>query len=129
MEKLNLKTLKALRGREKKKFNDKRDEARITTILVGMGTCGKAAGAGETLKAFAGLVEKLGLKDIEIKQTGCMGSCYVEPTVEIITPGMPAILYGGVTPVIAGKIMEEHIIKKQLLNDYVYDKPAIDILN
>ncbi len=127
MENLNLKTLRALRAREKKLLKDK-DQAK-TTILIGMGTCGIAAGSRETLKAFAAQAEKLGLKDIEIKQTGCMGSCYAEPTVEVRSPGMPAILYGRVTPAVAGKIMDQHIIQKQLLNDYVYDKPAVDILN
>jgi NADP-reducing hydrogenase subunit HndB len=128
MEKFNLKTLQAFRLKEKKKLSDK-NTGSVTTILVGMGSCGKAAGSGEILKEFNDLVTKLGLKDIEVKQTGCMGSCYVEPTVEVRTPGMPAILYGRVTPVVAGKIMERHVIQKQLLNDYVYDKPAIDIQN
>lgn len=57
------------------------------------------------------------------------GSCYVEPTVEVIVPGMPQILYGKVNPETAKKIMEQHILQKQLVNDHIYDKPAIDIIN
>jgi len=127
MEKFNLKTLQAFRAGEKKKFKNKEVQD-LTTILVGMGTCGKAAGAAETLRAFSDLVKKSGFKNIEIKQTGCMGSCYAEPTVEVWSPGMPDTLYGRVTPAVAGRIMETHVMQKQLLSDYVYDKPAIDIL-
>lgn len=100
----------------------------ITRILVGMGTCGIAAGANDTMKELEEQISKMGLKDIELKPTGCMGACYVEPTVEVSVPGMPNILYGKVTPEIARKILENHVVQKRLINDVIVDKPAIDII-
>ena len=79
------------------------------------------------MKALNDQKEKLGLKNIKIMQTGCMGSCYVEPTVEVIMPGMPDILYGNVNVETAVKIMEDHVINKHLVNGHVIDKPSIDI--
>ncbi len=128
MSKLNLKSLQTLRENEKKKIKDKLSEGKLTTILVGMGTCGIAAGAKESMKTFIEQVEKMGLKDVEVKPTGCMGSCFAEPTVEVISPGMPAVLYGRVTPGTAKKILERHVVQKLLLNDNIFDKPAMDIL-
>ncbi len=128
MEKLDLKSLKSLRAAEKKKINSILKEGKVTVILVGTGTCGLAAGAGETLKAFSVQIDRMGLKDVELKQTGCMGKCSVEPMVEVRVPGMPEVIYGRVTPEIAAKILERHVVQKILLNDSIFDKPAIDIL-
>jgi len=126
MPKFNREELKKYREELKKnKYNSSNNDS---VILVGMGSCGIAAGARETLKAFNDEIEKLGLKNVIVKQTGCMGYCYVEPTVEIYTPGMPNILYVKVTPEVAKKILDHHIIHKRLVNEHILDKPAIDIM-
>ena len=93
-----------------------------------MGTCGIAAGARDTLQAFVSEIDKMGLKGIILKPTGCMGNCSVEPAVEVIMQDMPDILYGKVTPEIARKILDKHIVNKQLINEHIYDKPSADIL-
>jgi NADP-reducing hydrogenase subunit HndB len=125
MVKLNKDTLKKYHEEKKSEFN-KRFSDQIT-ILVGMGSCGIAAGSKETMQVICDQKEKLGLENIKILPTGCMGSCYVEPTVEVIIPGMPDILYGKVNAQTALKIMEEHVVHKRLVNDHVIDKPSIDI--
>ncbi len=86
-------------------------------ILVGAGTCGRAAGADGVLRAIDEVLVQHGLEAIVI-QVGCMGLCYAEPMVGIIKPGRPQIIYGGVQP--------ETV--KQLLSDYlVHDNPRSDL--
>ncbi len=123
MAKLTLEGLRKLREEIKGKSDDKK-----ITILVGMGSCGIAAGAKETMKAFENLVEKKGLSNVIIKPTGCMGFCYVEPTVEISMPGMPRALYGKIKSELVERIIDEHIIRKQLVGEYIFDRPSIDIV-
>ena len=97
-------------------------------MIVGMGTCGIAAGAKESLSAFLDEVQKSGLTNVVVRQTGCMGLCHSEPTVEVIVPGMPAIVYGKVDQEVARRIVRKHIMGKLLINDHIFDKPAADII-
>lgn len=129
MAKLSLDDLKKLRETARKEIEtaSKATSDRVT-IMVGMGTCGIAAGARETMQTFVEQVEKMGLKNVMIKPTGCMGSCYAEPTVEVSMPGMPNVLYGKVNAEVAKRIMEKHVLGKQLLNSALYDKPAADLI-
>lgn len=128
MGKLTLEDLKKLRE-EKKQALDRRDsEGKDVEIIVGMGTCGIAAGAKDALSAFVEEIEEHGLTNVAIKQTGCMGLCYSEPTVEVRVPGMPAVIYGDVDGRIARKIVNNHIIHKRLVSNHIYDRPAADII-
>ena len=127
MEKLTLEGLRKLRESAKNEV-EKSSSNKEITILVGMGSCGIAAGANDTMRTFSEQIDKMGLKNVVIKPTGCMGSCYVEPTVEVIVPGMPQILYGKVNSDVAKKILEQHIVQKQLVDGHVFDKPAADII-
>ncbi|MFA5659761.1 MAG: (2Fe-2S) ferredoxin domain-containing protein, partial [Oscillospiraceae bacterium] len=95
MSKLTLDDLRKMRESLKKDM-DKRDSEKDVRIVVGMGTCGIAAGAKRTLDAFIEELDKRNLKNVAVKQTGCMGNCNVEPTVEIFMPDMPTTLYGNV---------------------------------
>ncbi len=68
-----------------------------TRILIGTGTCGRAAGADDLLHSIRSYVDAKGL-DVQICETGCLGLCYAEPLVEIAGPGSPRLLYGGLSP-------------------------------
>jgi NADP-reducing hydrogenase subunit HndB len=129
MGKLTLEELRKLRESTRREIEKRETTDKSVQVLVGMGTCGIAAGARDTLQAFVEEIEKTGLKDIVLKPTGCMGSCYAEPTVEISMPEMPTILYCKVTPEVVRKIVDSHIVHKQLVNEHVLDKPAADILH
>ena len=118
MKKLSLTEL-----RKKLKINNKPIQ-----ILVGMGTCGIASGARETFQSFIELVNEHGLQDVNVKQTGCIGLCYSEPTVEVIMPGMSTV-YGNVDVKTAKSIVEEHIIKGNVVNEHVFQKPFADIFD
>ena len=128
MAKMTLEDLRKLREEKKSDLERRSVEGKDIEIIIGMGTCGIAAGAKESLDAFLDAIEKKGLKNVTVKQTGCMGLCYVEPTVEIKVPGMPDTIYGKVGPEVARKIVEEHIVEKTLVNNHIFDKPAADII-
>ena len=97
-------------------------------VIVGMGTCGIAAGAKDTFAALVDTLTEKGLTNVLIRQTGCMGLCHSEPTVEVVVPGMPTVIYGHVDAVTAKAIVEKHILGKELISDKILDKPSIDIV-
>lgn len=96
-------------------------------ILVGMGTCGIAAGADKIYQRLVSSVEKRGLSTIKVKKVGCLGLCFSEPNVEVKVEGLPDVLYGRVSDKFADRILEEHVIDKHVINKNVVDKPIIDI--
>jgi len=127
MAKLTLADLKKIRD-EKNKEMTRRDTDKDVQIIVGMGTCGIAAGAKETFSAFIDELDKSNISDVMVKQTGCMGFCSVEPTVRVTSPHMPDTIYNKVSPEIARRIVKEHIVGKKLVSDHVFDNPSRDII-
>jgi NADP-reducing hydrogenase subunit HndB len=129
MAKMSLEDLRKMRDATQQQIKKRETEGKIAQIIVGMGTCGIAAGAKATLDAFVKELDERGMGgDVIIRQTGCMGLCQNEPTVEVIVPGMPNIIYGGVNAAVAKGIVEKHLMQKELLNDRIIDRPAADIL-
>lgn len=98
-------------------------------ILVGKGSCGIAAGANKVFNKFDEQIKNRGLKNIELKQVGCLGLCFSEPNVEVAVPGLPNILYGKVDEKFVTRILEEHIFDKKIINENIFDKPYIDVLD
>ena len=128
MGKMTLEELRALRGYVKSDLARRDSDGKSVQIIVGMGTCGIAAGAKATLDAFIKELDAKGLADTTIiRQTGCMGLCANEPTVEVIVPEMPTVIYGNVDVASAKAIVEEHIIGKKLLDKQILDRPSVDI--
>jgi len=115
-----IKSLDELR-RIKEEALEKR-KARATTgeaqVIVGMGTCGIAAGARETMKAILEETETKNLSGIIVKQTGCIGLCEWEPIVEVIIGDQPKVTYGKVNPERAKKIMKEHVVGGKVLSEF-----------
>lgn len=129
MAKMSLEDLRKLRDTKKTDLKRRDTEGKEVQIIVGMGTCGIAAGAKTTLDAFLKLLDEKKLVDsVLLRQTGCMGLCHVEPTVEVLVPGMPGVIYGPVDAAVAEKIVTRHIIGKELLEDIIRDRPAADIV-
>lgn len=127
MTKMTLEDLRKLRDEKIKEFSKRETDGKDIEIIIGMGTCGIAAGAKETMSAFIEILDEKGLKNVVVKQTGCMGSCKYEPTVEIKVPGMPSVIYQKVTKDVVSHVVNEHLINKKLVNDLVQDRPSIDI--
>jgi NADP-reducing hydrogenase subunit HndB len=128
MAKLTLADLKKLREAKVAELNPRDAANKDASIIVGMGTCGIAAGAKTAFDVFAEELDKAGLRNVAIRQTGCMGLCHSEPTVEVAVAGMPTVVYGNVDAETARKIVNQHIVRKLLVNDHIFDKPAADIV-
>lgn len=128
MAKLTLEDLRKMRG-EKQKAMEMRDTSnKDVQVIVGMGTCGIAAGAKDTFTALVNAINDKTLTNVLIRQTGCMGLCHSEPTVEVVVPGMPTVIYGNVDAATAKAVVEKHIIGHQLIDDKILDRPSIDII-
>ncbi len=129
MAKMSLEDLRKLRDTTQQQIKKRDNEGKTIQIIIGMGTCGIAAGAKETLDAFVKELDEKGMGgDVIIRQTGCMGLCQNEPTVEVVMNGMPNIIYGRVDSKVAKQIVEQHLMKRELLNAQILDRPAVDIL-
>lgn len=90
-----------------------------TRVIIGMGTCGIAAGAREVMTAILEELDKRGLKDVAVETTGCIGMCQKEPLVDIIRPGEPRTTYGEVAPGDAVRIIGEHLVNGRIVEDKV----------
>lgn len=88
-------------------------------IKVGLSTCGIAAGADVAFDTIKKVLKENG-SDVEVIRVGCAGKCYAEPLVEVKIEGMPQVVYGSVTEEIAAKIVQKHVLGKQLINDHIY---------
>jgi NADP-reducing hydrogenase subunit HndB len=120
--------LKKLREEKKKEFSGLATADLKTRIIVGMGTCGIAAGAKDTLDSMKDEIEKYSIDGVIITQTGCMGLCYAEPTVEVLVHGMPDIVYGNVDSEAVKSIVTKHVLGKELVEALILDKRSIDIV-
>jgi NADP-reducing hydrogenase subunit HndB len=130
MAKMTLEELRKLRDSKKNDLRKRDAEGKEIQVVVGMGTCGIAAGAKVTLDAFIKSLDDNKLVDsVLVRQTGCMGLCHSEPTVEVIAPGMPAVIYGKVDAAVAKEIVKKHIMGRELLDNHILDRPAADIIN
>ena len=128
MAKLTLDDLRKMRG-EKQKAMEMRDNSnKDVQVIVGMGTCGIAAGAKETFTTLIDTLTEKGITNVLIRQTGCMGLCHSEPTVEVVVPGMPTVIYGHVDAATAKDIVAKHIVGHQLIDSKICDRPSIDII-
>jgi NADP-reducing hydrogenase subunit HndB len=88
-------------------------------VIVGMGTCGIAAGARDTMKAILDTIEKDSLNGIIVTQTGCIGLCEEEPIVQVVIGNQPKVTYGKVDPEVAKEILKEHVIGGKPVADHV----------
>lgn len=93
-----------------------------TRIVVGMATCGIAAGARPVLNKLIEEVAKRGLKGIKVTQTGCIGLCRYEPLVEVFVPGKDKVTYINVTEEQASRIINEHIVNGNIVAEALIQK-------
>ncbi len=88
-------------------------------VIVGMGTCGIAAGARDTMKSILETIEKDSINGVVVTQTGCIGLCEKEPIVQVVVGESPKVTYGKVTPEVAKRILKEHVGGGKVLTDHV----------
>lgn len=129
MAKMTLDQLRALRAQKQGELEKRNVEGKDIQVIVGMGTCGIAAGAKQTFDAIVAALEKHNMTGkVVVRQTGCMGLCYVEPTVEVVMPDMPPVIYGKMTSDVAEELVVKHLIEHSLLDNHIFDRPAVDIV-
>ncbi len=88
-------------------------------VVVAMGTCGIAAGARDVMTAILDELDKRGITDVAVTQTGCKGLCEQEPTVDVIKSGEPTVTYGYVDPEKARQIVAQHLVNGQIIGEWV----------
>ncbi|MCI2082142.1 MAG: (2Fe-2S) ferredoxin domain-containing protein [Bacteroidales bacterium] len=88
---------------------------KMIQIRVAMATCGIAAGARGVMNAFVEKIEKDKIPAI-VTQTGCMGFCYAEPTVEVRIPGKDPVVFGHVDAAKVEEIVDKYIVKGELID-------------
>lgn len=106
----SLAELQALRDEMKNKIGVRADGDASVRVVVGMATCGIAAGARPVLQTFTEEVSKRGLSHVSVQQTGCIGICQFEPVVEIYAAGQEKVTYVKVTPEMVASIVTNHIV-------------------
>ena len=114
----SLEELAALRERMKNNVAMRQANSTATRVVVGMATCGIAAGARPVLTAFVEEVNRRGLKDVVVTQAGCIGMCKLEPIVEVFQPGKEKVTYVKMTPEKVSRIVTEHLVNGSPVTEY-----------
>ena len=114
----SLEELKAIRDRVQNQMDMRNDNDNDTRIVIGMATCGIAAGARPVLNEFLQEINKRGLSGVTVTQTGCIGMCRREPIVEIFKPGEEKVTYVKMTPDKVAKVVTEHIVNGRPVMEY-----------
>lgn len=114
----SLADLEAIRKQMLEKVTLRKEGDDEIRIVVGMATCGIAAGARPVMNAFMEEVAKRKLANVTIAQTGCIGMCRLEPIVEVYKPGEEKVTYVKMTPDKAAKVVAEHIVNNQVVAEY-----------
>ncbi len=115
----SLAQLEELRNKTLAKINLRKEEGDGIRIVVGMATCGIAAGARPVLKAMMDEIEKRNLgENVNITQTGCIGMCKLEPIVEVYLPNEEKITYVKMTAEKAVKVINETVVNGNVITEY-----------
>ncbi len=115
----SLAELQAIRDRAKANVALRQENPNAARVLVGMATCGIAAGARPVLNAFTEEIAKRGLQDdIVVTQTGCIGICQYEPVVEVEIPGQEKVTYVKMTPEKVVRIVNDHLVNKNVVTEF-----------
>ena len=110
--------LQALRDKAREKMTVREGTHDGIRVVVGMATCGIAAGARPVLNAFVEETAKRHLNQVAVVQTGCIGMCQFEPIVEVLVPGQEKVTYGKVTPEKVARIVADHLVNGNPVAEY-----------
>jgi len=115
----SLAELEAIRQKTLSRINlRKDDENERVRVVVGMATCGIAAGARPVMLSFMEEAEKRGLNHVTVSQTGCIGMCRLEPMVDVYLPGQEKVTYVHMTPEKVARVVAEHIVNGRPVEEY-----------
>ena len=114
----SLEELAAIRDKMKQTVNTREAAHDSTRVVVGMATCGIAAGARPVLNAFTEEVARRDLHGVLVTQTGCIGMCQLEPIVEVFVPGKEKVTYAKVSPEKVARIVADHLVNGNVVAEY-----------
>ena len=115
----SLAELQAIRQKTLERINLRREDASESVrVVIGMATCGIAAGARPVMLKFMEEINTRGLSNVTVTQTGCIGMCRLEPMVDVILPGQEKVTYIHMTPEKVGRIVAEHIVNGRPVTEY-----------
>ena len=114
----SLAELQAIKERTLKAMSARNDSEDATRIVVGMATCGIAAGARPVMNAFTEEIARRSLKGVTISQTGCIGMCQYEPIVEVFVPGQEKVTYVQMSEEKVAKVVNDHIVNGNIVTEY-----------
>ncbi len=118
----SLADLEAIRNKTVNKVGLRKENAEETRIVVGMATCGIAAGARPVMQAFVEEIQKRNLANTFVTQTGCIGVCRLEPIVEVYVPGQEKVTYVKMTAEKAKKVVLDHVVNGKIVEEYTIGK-------
>jgi len=128
MKKKSLDELHAIRKNKKSEI-DLRKGKKGYRVVVGMATCGIAAGARPVMQTLIEEIEANHLTDVTLAQTGCIGVCRLEPLVEVYDPEGKKVTYVHMNPEKAKKLVKEHLMENKVVKEYtmeIIDGKVID---
>ena len=111
--------LEAIRKKTLERINLRReDESDNVRVVVGMATCGIAAGARPVMLKFMEEINKREMSNVTVSQTGCIGMCRLEPMVDVIVPGKEKVTYVKLNPDMVPRIVTEHLVNGNPVMEY-----------
>ena len=114
----SLAELQAIRNRMIEQVNMRKDDNIDTRIVVGMATCGIAAGARPVMLEFVEELKRRGLENVTVAQTGCVGMCRLEPMVDVYVKGQEKVTYVHMNPEKVARVVTEHIVNGRPVEEY-----------
>ena len=114
----SLAELKAIKEKAQAELAARENNVDGTRVLVGMATCGIAAGARPILTKFVDEITRRGIANVKVTQTGCIGICQYEPVVEVVLPGQEKVTYVKMTEDKVDRIITEHIVNGKVVDEY-----------
>lgn len=113
-----LQELEAIRQKTINELNLRKNREDGIRVVVGLATCGIAAGARPVMAAFVEEINKRQLQNVTVSQTGCIGLCRLEPIVEVYMPRKEKVTYCKVKPEQVARIVSEHIVNGNPVVEY-----------
>ena len=114
----SLAELAAIRARMIEQVNLRKDDNIDTRVVVGMATCGIAAGARPVMLEFIEELKKRGIDNVTVAQTGCVGMCRLEPIVEVDVKDQEKVTYVHMTPEKVARVVNDHIVNGRPVEEY-----------
>ena len=113
LKKLREKSIAVTAARKEGKFR----------VIIGLGTCGIAAGGRKIMEVAMEEISKRELKDVSVERTGCIGMCQNEPLMDIVRPGEPRVTYGNLKPEDVPRIIADHLVNGNVVEEKVIGRP------